>query len=265
MPRVRLNDINLYYEEEGRGDALILICGLAGITRDWRLQVPHFSNHYRTIVFDNRGVGKTDKPKPPYSISQFAKDTISLMDHLKLKKANILGLSMGGMIAQELAILYPERIDKLILSVTNCGPKHSVMPEPWVIETIAQTEGLSLEEALRKSFPIIFTDSFLKEDMEKVEIFLNDRLAYPGQPFFAFQAQLKAVMEFDSYLGLSKIENQTLILTSKKDILVPPVNSEILAGKIRNSKLVIFENGGHLLNIERPEEFNDTVLNFLMS
>jgi len=98
---------------------------------------------------------------------------------------------------------------------------------------------------------------------EEIDDFLNDRLTYPVQPFFAFQAQLQAVMEFDSYYRLSKIENQTLILTAKGDALFPPVNSNILADKIENSRLVVFEKGGHLLNIERAEEFNHTVLHFL--
>lgn len=265
MPKVKLNEIHMYYEEEGSGDPLIFICGLGGITRDWRLQIPFFSNKYRIIVFDNRGVGRTDKPDPPYSIEQFARDTICLMDHLKVDKAHVLGLSMGGMIAQEMAIHYPERVDKLILCVTHCGPRHSIMPEPWVIETISQTAGLTLEEALRRSFPVLFTDSFMKGHREKVEDFLQDRLTYPVQPFFAFQAQLQAVMEFDSYSRLSKIDSQTLILTTKEDVLVPPRNSDILANKIRNSRLVVLDKGGHLVNIERADEFNKTVHEFLVT
>ncbi|MEE8470206.1 MAG: alpha/beta hydrolase [Dehalococcoidia bacterium] len=118
MPTARIGDINVYYETYGEGQPLLLIAGLGADLTGWILQIPEFSRKYRVIVFDSRGSGRTDAPDMPYSIEMLADDTAGLLDALGVEKAHILGLSMGGCIAQELALKYPQRVKGLILAAT---------------------------------------------------------------------------------------------------------------------------------------------------
>ena len=118
MPLTKLNGININYKVEGQGEPLVMIMGFAANQSSWIPQVPFFKKYYRVITFDNRGVGKSDKPRGPYSTKMMADDTVRLMDLLGIEKAYIMGASMGGMIAQELAINYPQRVMKLVLACT---------------------------------------------------------------------------------------------------------------------------------------------------
>src|SRR5512143_3933191 len=118
MPKTMINGVGISYDVSGSGDPLVMIMGLGGNRSTWRFQVPVFEKYYRVITFDNRGVGDSDKPKGPYSIRQMADDALGLMDHLGIARSHILGASLGGTIAQELAINYPDRVSKLILACT---------------------------------------------------------------------------------------------------------------------------------------------------
>src|SRR4030042_6341962 len=118
MPIATANGIQINYKVEGQGDPLVMIMGLGSPRGGWSSQAPFFKKYFQVVIFDNRGVGKSEKPEGPYSTRMMADDAIKLMDHLGIKKARVLGASMGGMIAQELAINYPERVSKLVLACT---------------------------------------------------------------------------------------------------------------------------------------------------
>ena len=118
MPKARVNGISINYSVEGRGEPLFLIMGFSGSKMAWFFQRGAFRKHFQVVTFDNRGVGQSDKPPGPYSMKMFADDTVGLMDHLGIDKAHVLGASMGGMIAQHIALSHPERVRKLVLSCT---------------------------------------------------------------------------------------------------------------------------------------------------
>ena len=162
MPTVRVGDINIYYEDHGKGEPLLLIEGWGTDLTCWQFQIPEFSTKYRVIAFDNRGAGRTDAPDQPYSFRMMADDAVGLLDALGIGKAHILGMSMGGCIAQEIAIEHPERTRSLILAATTAAPGACPMlMNTLTAWTAAMKEGVSLEDdgqdavAIRSHQPVL--------------------------------------------------------------------------------------------------------------
>ncbi len=264
MPKVKVNDINIYYEIHGDGFPLVIIRGL-GSNIDW--WDPEFldemSKNLKTIIFDNRGAGRTDKPDIEYSIEMFARDTIGLMDVLDIERANLLGLSMGGMIAQEIVLNYHERVEKLVLCGTNCGGYKAIAPSPEVVETLMnEAEGITLDEKAEQTIQLTFTEEFIKNNPNIIEREIQTILKNPI-PDFSFQRQLGAAMKFNAHRRLKKVNTPTLIVQGKKDLLVPPKNAEVLAKLIPGAKLSFFDNSGHAIFSQETEIVAKTILEFL--
>lgn len=262
MPTAKVGDINMYYEVHGEGEPLLLIAGLGGNLTGWIFQTLEFSNKYRVIVFDNRGVGRTDAPDVPYATGMMADDTAGLLDVLGIERAHILGLSMGGFIAQELAFKYPRRVKSLILATTAASPHSSNKHLLYTWGRMAQ-EGVSVETRLREQLPWIFTDKFF-ENTELVQMAINTMLANPHQqPAYAYARQVTACVEHDTRDRLGQITAPTLVLVGKEDILLPIQMSEELAAGIPNAELVVLEGGGHGFLVEIADRFNQAVMDFL--
>jgi len=188
-----------------------------------------------------------------YDIRLFADDTAGLMDALGIPRAHVLGISMGGMIGQELVLNYPEKVEKLVLCSTNCGGTKSVQPSEDVTGMLmADRSGVSMEEIARMTIPLLLTEDFIKKNPDFVELTIQQALKVPISNE-AFMLQLNAIMEFGTYDRLPQIKAPTLILHGKQDILVPPRNGSILAEAIPNAKLVYLEKSGHTLAEEMRE------------
>jgi len=262
MPSLRVASINMYYEIYGEGEPLLLIMGLGADLTAWSFQTPEFSKKYRVIVFDNRGAGRTDAPDAPYSIRMMADDTVGLMNALGIQQAHVLGVSMGGRIAQELAIEYPQRVKSLILAATS-----TKMPprEKHVFDTAARMlkEGVSAETHLRNLMPWTLTEKFF-ENQAQVTWSINAMLANPHkQPTYAFIRQFNACAEHDTANRIGRIKAPALILVGREDLFAPVRLSEELAAQIPNAKLVVVDGGGHGFNVEARDKFNQAVLDFL--
>lgn len=262
MPKVKANDVELYYEIHGEGEPLLLIEGLGYATWMWYRQVPELSRHYQVIVFDNRGVGESGKPDIPYSIEMMAADAAGLLQTLGLQKAHILGASMGGYIAQAFAVNYAQLTKKLILSCTSFGGPNAVpIPrETW--DAMTKVEGKTPEEALLQGMASAFTPGFMEQQRDEVEKILAWRLAKPT-PRYSWQRQSEAVLNASLEDKISAISVPTLILAGEEDRVVPAENSRLLQEKIPGSSLKILPDTGHLFFIERYREFNSLVLDFL--
>ncbi|MEM3731384.1 MAG: alpha/beta hydrolase [Candidatus Bathyarchaeia archaeon] len=263
MPKVKVNDIQIYYEIRGEGFPLIMIMGLSGNVDWWdpRL-ILELSKKFKIVMFDNRGSGRTDISDRRYTIRLFADDTASLMDTLGVRQAHVLGFSMGGMIAQELVLNYPEKVVKLVLCSTNCGGANSIQPSAEILEMLAADKsGFSQEEIAKMTVPLLLTEEFIKNNPGVVDILVKRILRAPISNE-AFMRQLSAIMEFDTYERLPQIRVPTLILHGKKDVLVPPENAFILARAIPKAKLVYFENSAHGL-MEEMDKVVKVLLDFL--
>jgi len=263
MPKLKVNDIQMYYEVRGEGFPLVMIMGING-NADWwdPRMVQELSKNFKVIMFDNRGAGRTDVSNKEYTIKLFADDTAGLMNALGISKAHVFGLSMGGMIAQELVLNYPEKVKKLVLCSTLCGGTKSIPASEEVFGMfIADRSGLSLEEIFRREVPLLFTEGFIQNKPEFVELFIQRVLIAPISSK-SFLRRLYALTKFDTCDRLPQIRTPTLILHGKRDILVPPENGSILAEAIPNAKLVYFENSAHVL-AEEMEKVLRTLLDFL--
>ena len=276
MSIAKVGDVELYYEDHGRGDPLLCIMGLAADSTAWLLQVPAFAEKYRTIVFDNRGVGRSAKPGGRYSIHQMADDAAGLLDALGIDRAHVLGVSMGGMIAQELVLRHPERVRGLILACTYPEPDAeveqrreftlnqlggSITADGEVKIDLNAIDPLALFQNL---LPMVFSQEFIQTDLMKLMQLFGGALQY-GFSMEAILAQAEAVMTHKATERLHQIKAPTLVLTGDADRLISPANSDVIAENIPGAKLVKIKGGSHGFNVEMPEAFNREVLSFLGS
>jgi pimeloyl-ACP methyl ester carboxylesterase len=261
MPKIQVNDISLFYEIQGEGEPLLLIYGLAGRGKGFLYQTPELSKRFRTITFDNRGVGESDQPEEPYSIAQMADDAASLLNGLGIESAYVFGISMGGMIAQELVLRHPQKVRKLALGCTHCGVKHCVPSPNWVTEIFKSLPGKPRSQVVRESVAFNYSPHTQQHNPQLIEslvpLFVDNR-----QRPKAYLNQLGAVYGFDAYDRLPRITTPTLVLTGADDALIPPANSKIIADRIPGARLIEFTDAGHLFLIEKADEVNRALLDF---
>jgi pimeloyl-ACP methyl ester carboxylesterase len=261
MPTKSINGINIYYEIHGSGEPLVLIMGLRRNAEWWYRQIPALSRHFKVIAFDNRGAGRTDKPESEYSIGQFAEDTAGLMDALGVARAHVFAISMGGYIAQELAIRRPEKVRSLSLGCTSAGGKRAVMMKPERIAKFIANEGLTHEQILRKDMDIYFSDELIARDEKTIEEFIQVSLKH-YQPADAFKRQFDACMKHDTLNRVGAVRVPVMILTGDDDPLVPPGNSDILRELLPHAAFHVFPKGRHCFFIEFADEVNKLALDF---
>ncbi len=262
MPKVRVADINIYYETHGAGNPLLLIMGLGGGSSLWWRQVAFFSGEYRVVVFDSRGVGRTDKPDTPYSMDVLVSDAAGLLERLGIASAHVYGVSMGGMVAQELALRYPKLVSSLILGATTCGGSHALMPSQGILQKLFGIMNLSSDEAVKVSTSVTFSAGFIERHPMKIKEWLIKGAESLPSPV-GYRRQAEAAAGFDTYDNLQRLSVPTLILAGTADQLIPMENSRILASRIPNAKLALFEGAGHGYLWEAEEEANRVVWDFL--
>jgi len=274
MSTLPVGSVELFHEVHGSGDPLLLVMGLAADSTAWMLQVPEFSKHYRTIVFDNRGVGRSSKPPGPYSIAGMADDAAGLLDALDVPRAHVVGISMGGMIAQELALRHPERVRGLVLACTyaeqlpemvarqseslaelggTLGPDGEVTIDPATLDPMRLFQHL---------MPLVFSPTFLAEQLPLLMQLFSGALQW-GFSVDAILAQARACREHRTLDRLHRIAAPTLVITGDADLLIPPAHSDVLAERIPDARLVKLPGGSHGFNFEQAEAFNREVLRFL--
>ena len=260
---ITVGEIRLYYEIHGEGEPLLLIMGLGGHILDWGWVLPEKLAEGRSVIaFDNRGAGRSDQPPGPYSIAEMADDAVGLLDALGIERTDVFGVSMGGMIAQEMAARHPDRIGRLILGSTSPGGAASVSAPPEDQAYLEPRLDLSLHEALWWSAPAGYPQEFIDAHPEIVERKVQANMAHPSS-LEAYRAQLAAYRAFDIGGRLAEIWAPTLVIAGDSDILIPPENGLILAEKIPGAELRIIEGAGHLFWISHPEETVVAVVEFL--
>ena len=262
MPYANVNGVKLYYEIYGEGDPVVLIGGLGSQLQSWATQVPIYSKHFKVIVFDNRGSGKSDKPEVGYSTEDMAHDTAALMDELGIESAHIVGKSMGGMIGQWLAIKHPAKVKKLVMGCSSASRDevgNEILRMGREIATKMGTKAVWLmalylgytREYIEDNIAIIKQAmSSVPEDPEALQGYIGQSFACEGHNTVDFLNQIKA---------------ETLVMLGERDLIASPKRSEVLAELIPNAKLKVFGGVGHGFWRERQEEVDKLVLDFLLS
>jgi 3-oxoadipate enol-lactonase len=261
MPFVTVNDVELHYELEGDGEeTVVLVNGLADDLTTWGYQMDDLlAAGYRVLRFDNRGVGRSAKPAGPYTTRLLAEDTKALVDHLGLSGFHLLGVSMGGMIAQEYALAWPGDLASLVLACTyaEAGPFCGRMFSMWA--DVALFGGVAT--VMRDVALWAFTPAFFEERPEEAAEF-DTAMAMIDQPVPAYLAQLHSIRRHDTRERLGELAVPTLVLAGESDILIPVALSKRLQEAIPGAEWATTA-GGHACVWEFPKQFNDNVLHFL--
>lgn len=268
MARAKLGHLEMHYELSGPEHAppLVFIMGLGGDSNWWDPGlIKALGRDLRILIFDNRDAGRTTWSVEPhdYTIRDMAEDTVALMDLVGIGKAHVCGMSMGGMIAQELCFNHPNRVDRLILGCTSPGTGKGVPPAPAVMaELLSSREGVSLAELAQRLLRVLFTPEWVAENAARLPLLLARVGEHPISPE-GYVRQLTAIAQFAAGDRLAGIERPTLVLHGDRDILLPPENGHILAREIPGAKLVIFEGCAHGFTTEEPNRFVSVVREFL--
>ncbi len=262
---VQANSQELYYELHGDGPALVLVMGIGYDSSLWTLaQVPAFSTEFSVVLVDNRDAGRSSKASHPYQIADMADDLAGLLDALEIPRTHLLGLSMGGMIAQEFALRHPDRLDRLVLTGTGAAPGQSAV-DPIQIWSWVKANDATGEVFGGQQFVSLFSTTFLRNHeavRDTAELLASN--PYPMSPE-AYGRQADAYRQFDALDRLGGITAPTLVVVGEQDLLTPPWIAREVADAIPGARFEVIRGDGssHLVPIERPDDFNRLVSDFL--
>ena len=259
MPYVENEGTKIYWEAHGTGTPLLLIMGLGYTSEMWHRTLPVMAEHYRTIIFDNRGVGRSDVPEGAYAMATMAADALAVLDAAGVEQAHVFGISMGGIIAQELALQAPQRVRSLVLGCTHHGGTKAILPSEEVLKVLAARGAMPVEEGIYAMVPYIYDLATPRERIE--EDLAIRRRTFPSST--GYFGQLQGIMAYESRPRLPQLAVPTLVIHGTSDQLVPPGNAEQLASLIPDAKLVLLPNASHIFMTDQPAASHQAVLDFL--
>jgi len=257
MPILNHNGVKLYYEEQGAGDPVLFIHGLGSSGQDWEVQAAAFSPHYRVIMYDQRGHGRSDKPAGPYSMAQFAGDAAALLQAIDVTSAHVVGLSLGGGVAFQLAVDQPALVRSL--TIVNSAPEMvpRTFKEKFAIwQRLAIVRLMGLPKMAAVLSPRLFPDS----EHEHLRQLFAERFAKNEKP--AYLASIRALIGWSVTSRLGEIKCPTLVITADQDY-TPVALKEAYVAKLPNARLSVIANAHHATPMERPEAFNAVLAEFL--
>jgi 3-oxoadipate enol-lactonase len=258
MPFVENLGAKLYWDEQGSGEPLLLIMGLSYPSYMWHRSRPVLAKQFRTIAFDNRGIGQSDVPPGVYSIPLMASDAAAILDAAGVEGAHVFGVSMGGMIAQEFALQYPSRVRSLILGCTAAGGPHAVQAEPAALQALMRRD-LTPEESKEAIIPFIY-DAGTPRKLIDEDMAIRMKW-YPTPQGYA--GQLQGIFGWEAYSRIAQIAVPTLVIHGETDRLIPRANAQLIVERIPGAKLVLIPHAGHIFETDQPGAVHHAILDFL--
>ena len=251
---------SIHWYSVGSGEPLLMLMGLGCSSAMWFRLAPRLARHHRVILMDNRGVGGTDvKYQVVHRVTTMAADVAAVLDAAGESSAHVLGFSMGGMIAQEFALMYPQRLRSLILASTNCGGSNTVLPPSEVWGLLFDKGRMTPEQSLHAMRPYTYDagtpESLIVEDHQ---VRLD---SYPETR--GYQAQLYGLMCWSSYSRLAQVQSPTLVIHGNNDKLIPPLNADILVRAIASARLVKLGHASHMIATDQLALTADEIRSFL--
>jgi pimeloyl-ACP methyl ester carboxylesterase len=264
MLRARVNGVEMAYELRGNGDPVVMIHGAQGDQTMFSNMAAMFANRFRVLTFDQRGSGLSEKPDMEYSIALLADDTAALMDYVGITRAHVIGVSMGGTVAQELALRHADKVRSLVLGCTTAGGSKSVRIGGDHVAAAYSTRPMTAEERGRALAEAAFTKGYIEQHPEIIGSMVEARRQRPIDNV-ALDHRMRAIFKHDAYDRLPRISCPTLVITGKDDALVPWENSKIITDQIPGAKLVLLEPAGHCFWLEQPARSNEEIMRFIES
>lgn len=266
MPHIQINDVSIYYEDSAPNDehkpVMMFAHGLLWSTRMYDKQVAHFQEQYRCIAFDFRGQGQSEITKTGYDMDTLTEDAIALLDALNIDTCHFVGLSMGGFVAQRLAIHYPERVSSLILLETSADSEDPKLA-PQYVKLVTAIRWLGMKRVSKKVMPIMFGNSFLTDKSRKAECRTWLMQLQSNHKMGVTKATMGVVERNGTYEQLGDITTPTLIVVGDEDSATPYPKSERMHFAIKGSKLAVIKRAGHTATVEEPEQVNTVISTFL--
>nr|UXE46208.1 3-oxoadipate enol-lactonase 2 [uncultured bacterium] len=262
MERAQINGVELAYELLGSGTPIVMIHGAQGDQSMFSAMAKDFAGQYQVLTFDQRGSGLSEKPDMPYSMAMFADDTAALMDHVSISSAHIIGVSMGGMIAQEFVLRHPKKVRSLVLGCTTPGGSHAIRASGSALSSAYSTQPMTAEERGKALAEAAFTKGYLAQHPEIIATMIESRRNRPIDSI-GFAHRMKAAGEHNTYDRLPEIHCPTLVITGKDDALISWENSRVLAERIKGADQVILEPAGHCFWLEQPEKSRTAIASFI--
>jgi pimeloyl-ACP methyl ester carboxylesterase len=251
MPVARNGSVELYWESTGHGPPVLLIAG-QGMTMDgWWSTIPVLARSFRVIAFDNRDTGRSSRAALPYSVLQMAEDAVAVLDAAGEQRAHVYGLSLGGMVAQELALHHPDRVEALVLGATSPGGRHAVLPSPLPMTFFARAGLMGSEEAEWAAVPYTYAEATRRLHAERIAENIKRRLSTPPNAV-TYLHQAAAVATHSTFERLDHIVAPTLVVHGEQDLAIPAQNARILAERIPGAELRLQPQAGHLYFIDEP-------------
>lgn len=267
MPKIQTGSLQLNYETFGQGDPLLLIMGFGMPGAAWAPMLPFLAG-FKCIYFDNRGTGASDKPDGPYTVPQMADDAANLLTALDIPKAKVYGISMGGMIAQELMLRHPDKVEKAVLGCTMAGGASAVRPPGETLQKLIEGSSMMAtnpDAGLDVIMPLLFPVEFIGKHPELKPLLLAGMKMAPPTPPESIQKTLAGVMEFDAYDRLSQIKAPVMIVHGEADILVPPQNAAVIKRQIPHAEIFMIPGAGHSYAAIDPVGINQRITSWLKS
>jgi pimeloyl-ACP methyl ester carboxylesterase len=253
MPFASNGSVNLHWKSYGEGPAVLLIAG-QGMTADgWWSTIPVLTRSFRVIAFDNRDTGDSSRLPWPYTAGQMAGDALAVLDAAGVRRAHVYGISLGSLVAQELALRHPDRVEALVLGASSAGGFAAYKPAPtsFAQTFLVRAGAMGPEEAEWAAVPYTYGERTRRFHPERIAADVARRLTSPPEPL-AYLHQAAAVAAHDAYERLNRVAAPTLVVHGEQDVFVPPANALVLAERIPGAKLRLWPDAGHMYPIDEP-------------